>query len=103
MEDNKSEESESVVMSRIEQIIRQKLGTNFEDEFDPSKFDSILLRGVNLIELTPEDKAFLEKFDQAKVLNLSFTGLRSLKNLPVIETLERLDLSDNNLNGEDLN
>ena len=26
-----------------------------------------------------------------------------MKNLPVIETLERLDLSDNNLNGEDLN
>ena len=56
-----------------------------------------------MIELTSEDKKFLEKFNQAKVLNLSFTGLRSLKNLPVIETLEKLDLSDNNLNGEDLN
>ena len=62
-----------------------------------------MLQGINLVELTPEDKRFLEKFNQAKVLNLSFTGLKSLKNLPVIETLEKLDLSDNNLNGEDLN
>ena len=35
-------------------------------------------------------------------MNLSFTCLKSLKNLPVLPKLERLELSDNNLNGEDL-
>ena len=35
-------------------------------------------------------------------MNLSYCYLRSLKNLPVIAGLERLDLADNNLNGEDL-
>ena len=35
-------------------------------------------------------------------MNLSYCNLRSIKNLPIIAGLERLDLSDNNLTGEDL-
>ena len=35
-------------------------------------------------------------------MNLSYTGLRNLKNLPVMSSLEELDLSDNNLNGDDM-
>ena len=57
---------------------------------------------MDLVELTLEDKAYLEKFSSAKVLNLSYTGLKNLKNLPVISTVKQLDISDNNLNGDDL-
>ena len=53
-------------------------------------------------ELTPDDKVFLERFSVTKSLNLSLCKLRSLKNMPSIPGLERLDLSDNSLNGEDL-
>ena len=53
-------------------------------------------------ELTLDDKAFLERFNQAKCLNLSYCHLRSLKNLPMIQGLESLDISDNSLTGEDL-
>jgi hypothetical protein len=33
---------------------------------------------------------------------MSYTGLKSLKNLPVLHSLETLDVSDNCLSGEDL-
>jgi len=57
---------------------------------------------MDLVELTFEDRIFLEKFSCAKVLNLSYTGLKNLKNLPTISSVKRLDISDNNLNGDDL-
>ena len=82
------------MMSKIEAMITARIGRNFEEDFDQTQFDVLLLSGVNLGELTIEDKNFLEKFNQVKTLNLSYTGLRSLKNLPVISTVERLDLSD---------
>ena len=73
------------------------------DELDESQFDSLLFEGLDLgPELTPDDKVFLERFAEAKTLNLSYCNLRSIKNLPVIAGLERLNLSDNNLTGEDL-
>ena len=53
-------------------------------------------------ELAPADKAFLERFSEAKALNLNCCNLRSIKHLPVIPGLERLALADNNLTGEDL-
>jgi len=54
------------------------------------------------VELTEEDKAYLEKFVSAKSLSLSYCGLKSLRNLPVIPTIEVVDLSDNCLLGDDL-
>lgn len=63
----------------------------------------LLLEGLDLGgELTPADKTFLERFTEAKCLNLSYCNLRSLKNLPVLPQLDRLTLSDNNIIGEDL-
>ena len=90
--------------SRVEAIIRQKLGRDFtDDDFDEAEFDLLLLEGLDLNgELTLDDKAFLERFNKAKCMNLSYCHLRSLKNLPVIQGLENLDISDNSLTGEDL-
>ena len=80
-----------------------KLGKNYDaSKVKWEEFDLMLLEGIDLIELTLEDKLFLEKFTALENLNLSNTNLRSLKNMPVLPTLSRLDLSDNNLNGEDL-
>ena len=57
---------------------------------------------MDLVELTLDDKAFLEKFNCTRVLDLSYTGLRNLKNLPVLPSVRQLVLSDNNLNGDDM-
>ena len=90
-------------MSRIEALVRDRLGQEFNpDEFKEDQFDVLLLEGLDLGgEMTEDDKAYLERFKQAKNLNLSFCRLRSLKNMPAINGLERLILSDNSLNGED--
>ena len=65
-------------------------------------FDVILLDGTQLVELTEEDKTYLEKFKKAISLSMSYCGLKSLKNLPVLPNVETVDLSDNCLSGDDL-
>lgn len=62
----------------------------------------LLLDGIVLIELTEDDKAYLEGFKNAKTLSMSYCALKTLKNLPILPSLEILDLSDNLLSGEDL-
>jgi len=75
--------------SRVEAIIRRKLGRDFKaDDFDESLFDVLLLEGLDLAgELTQDDKAFLERFKHAKCLNMSNCNLRSLKYMPAISGL----------------
>lgn len=58
-----------------------------------------MLDGLVLAELTPEDKAFLERFKDCRYLSLKNCRLRSLANFPVLPGLTRLDLSDNHLEG----
>ena len=89
--------------SRVEAIIKHKLGRNFNGEdFIESQFDVLLLEGLDLgSELTEDDKAFLERFKHAKCLNMSNCNLRSLKNMPAISGLEQLVLQDNSFTGED--
>lgn len=52
--------------------------------------------------MTESDKAYLEKFTNAKSLSMSNCGLRTLKNFPVLPNIALVDLSDNQLTGEDL-
>lgn len=88
------------VLSRIETAIIQKLGP--EVKLNEEEFEVILLDGTQLVELTEEDKAYLEKFKNAHTLSMSYCGLKSLKNLPVLPNVESVDLSDNCLLGDDL-
>ena len=69
-------------------MVHSKLGKNFADYYDRTQFDILLLEGMTLVELDEDDKAFLEQFNATKILNLSYTGLRNLKNLPVMSSLE---------------
>ena len=63
----------------------------------------LLLEGLDLGgELTPDDKIFLERFTEAKTINLTYCNLRSVKNLPTLPKVECVCLGDNNLTGEDL-
>ena len=81
-------------------MIKKKIGPKARIKED--EFEVILLDGTQLTELTEEDKAYLEKFTNAKTLTLCFCSLKNLKNLPVLPKVEMLDLSDNMLTGEDL-
>ena len=62
----------------------------------------MLLDGLPLEEITEQDKAFIERFEECLHLSLNSCYLRSLKNLPKMPKLQRLELSDNYLSGEDM-
>ena len=73
------------------------------DNFDESRFDLLLFEGLDLgKEFSPKDKVFLERFQSAVILNLCDCKLYSLVNFPCIPKLERLELSENYLTGEDI-
>lgn len=94
------QEPKPKTLSRIEAAIIRKLGP--QAKLNEEEFEVILLDGTQLVELTEEDKAYLEKFKNAHTLAMSYCGLKSLKNLPVLPNVESVDLSDNCLTGEDL-
>ena len=52
--------------------------------------------------LTVADKAYLEEFTSLERLCLNKTGLKNLDNLPTNEELNRLELSDNEITGDQL-
>lgn len=63
----------------------------------------MILDDIPIVELSVEDKAYLESFKACASLSLSNCKLRSLANLPMLPNLVRLDLSNNQLLGKDLN
>mmetsp|Transcript_30294 Transcript_30294/g.29796 ORF Transcript_30294/g.29796 Transcript_30294/m.29796 type:complete len:102 (+) Transcript_30294:30-335(+) len=81
----------------VKEIIEEEYGTNIDEYKDD--FTALVVEAEDIIELTEEDKKFLENF--TKVTNLSIVSckLKSLNNFPDFENLERLELADNNIAG----
>ena len=67
----------------------------------PKEIENLILDGYEIVEFTKEDKEFLERFTNLQRLSLKHTKLNSLKNMPKVK-LSALDLSNNQLRGEDL-
>ena len=57
---------------------------------------------IAIEQLTVEDKSFLEKFTALESLSLNQTGLNSLANLPKLSKLQKLELKENKLSGDEL-
>lgn len=55
-----------------------------------------------IVALSAADKAYLEEFIRLERLSLNQTGLKTLENLPINEELSRLELSDNEITGDQL-
>ena len=53
-------------------------------------------------QLSEEDKAFLEEFNNMEMLSMNNTNLKSTQNFPVSNQLLRIELSSNHLTGKDL-
>ena len=49
--------------------------------------------------LTPADREYLEKFTAVETLSFNTANLKSLDNLPVLDSLIRLELAGNQLSG----
>lgn len=57
----------------------------------------MILDGLPLFELTPDDKAFLERFTNCTHLSLNDCGIKSLANFPALPGLKKLELASNRL------
>ena len=76
------------------------------------QYDKVILEGMEIPELSVGDKEYLQEFIKCELLDMSATGLRSLANMPDIETLNnvsslshsppQLVLKENSLDGKDL-
>lgn len=86
-------------VSTIKKAILEK---NEGNEVEKSEYVNLILDDMAIHggEICEEDRQFLEGFTETLFLSLNSTGLRSLLNLPKMEKLERLELSDNKLGCE---
>ena len=80
-------------MSIKQAIIEKNEGADIEF----AEYTNLILDDMNVDKITDEDKIFLEQFKECQFLSLNSCGLKSLENLPQIEALERLELSDNKI------
>lgn len=84
-------------MSLKAAIIEKNGGAEVEfAEYTNLIMDEMAIEGG---EISLEDKEFLENFTECQFLSLNETGLKSLKNMPAMPKLERLELSANQLSG----
>ena len=68
----------------------------------PEVFNNLILDEMDIGQIVPEDKAFLELFVNIESLSMNQTGLNSLENLPKCAQVSILELNDNKLAGKDL-
>lgn len=67
-----------------------------------SEYDNLILDELTIESLTVEDRDFLSTFTCLEHLSLKQTSLKSLQNLPRNLNIVRLDLSCNDLTGDQL-
>lgn len=79
----------------VKEIIENEYGTEV-DEYK-NNFITLIIEAEDIIELTEDDKAFLERFTDMQRLIITQCKLKSLKNLPKLDKLDRLELNDNNI------
>lgn len=72
------------------------------DGIDESQVETIFLDGNCLGELSVLDKEYLERFTSLKHLSLADTNLKSVRNMPLLPSLEDLDLSNNAISGDEM-
>merc|ERR1712004_615186 len=77
--------------------IKERLG-----EHDPSQIDELVLDELfnNINEFTNDHRDTLQLYKNLLHLSLNGLGLRNLNNFPKIETLEVLEIRQNNLTGK---
>lgn len=73
------------------------LEKNEGNEVEKSEYVNLILDDMPIGDVSEEDRTFLEGFTETQFLSLNSTGLKSMTNMPRLEKLERLELSDNKI------
>lgn len=93
-------------MPSIKEVILKRLeeeGIKEEDYAESFKtFDELSLDETTIENISEEDKAFLEQFQNLETIRLNMCQLSSLANFPKIDTLKRVELAENHLAGGEL-
>lgn len=85
----------------IKRLEEQDIKPEEQEEYITS-FTELSLDETVIENISEDDKAFLEKFKNLETIQLNMTRLKSLANFPKIETLKRVELSENFLSGAEL-
>ena len=68
---------------------------NQGNDVEKAEYTNLILDDLPLHQISDEDKDYLEGFTECQYLSMNSTQLKSIKNLPRMPKLERLDLNDN--------
>mmetsp|Transcript_14948 Transcript_14948/g.20266 ORF Transcript_14948/g.20266 Transcript_14948/m.20266 type:complete len:191 (-) Transcript_14948:999-1571(-) len=69
---------------------------------DVTDFDNLILDETALERLTQADKDYLQTFVKLEMISFNICRLQTLENFPVLASLSRVELSDNQIKGGDL-
>merc|ERR1719498_2227176 len=72
------------------------------DDSKPEEYDNLVLDELPVTSISLADSVYLEKFSSVEILCMNQTGIRSLENLPKLPKLQRFELQENKLSGDEL-
>lgn len=81
----------------VTEIIQDEYGTEI-DEYK-NEFVTLVLECEEIINISEDDKKFMENFTKVQKLSIISCKLKSLENFPELPALERIELSDNKISG----
>lgn len=85
----------------LKRLTEEEIKPEEQDELFES-FTELSLDGTAIERISEEDKAFLEQFKNLVTIHLNMTRLSSLENFPKIDSLNRVELAENFLKGNEL-
>lgn len=85
------------MVKTIKKIMEEEYGTDIEEY--KKDFICLIIEAEDIVEISEEDKTYLENFADMRRLILSQCKLKSLKNMPKLDKLERVEFNDNNITG----
>ncbi|CRH03874.1 conserved Plasmodium protein, unknown function [Plasmodium relictum] len=95
---------EKAIKERVEKWKKENTvdGKEVTNENAYENLTELILDGKKFSTIKTEDKELLKKFKNLERLCLNQTGIQSLENLPKIDTLNVLELTDNHLSTVDI-
>lgn len=81
----------------------QLMAGDDNEPITPTEFSNLILDDTQIKQITQNDKEYLNLFVNLEKLCMNHTGLKNLSNLPDKLHLVQLELTDNHIDGTELN
>lgn len=90
-------ENQGSKQKQVASIKQKIIELNNGNDVEKSEYTNLILDDLPLYQISNEDKLYLEEFTECIYLSMNQTCLKSLKNLPALSKLERIDVNDNSI------